>query len=235
MAADGRALQDVTINDNFAKLSEALYIAERSSREAISMRQEIQKRAAQKEKERKEEVLRKLAQRARDERVGIRHEIEEEVMDEFEEREQLRRERARERTRERNIANAAPAKKTQLQRNKDRDISERIALGLPAPNTQAGEYDTRLFGQSQGLSSGFGAEDEYDVYDRPFRGAQAQSIYKPTKSRETTGDEEYEQIVSRVIPPCFLTSKSVGRIASDQTRAFQVLKVALAGSKVQSR
>lgn len=198
MAADGRALQDVTINDNFAKLSESLYIAERSSREGIAMRQEVQKRAAQKEKERKEEVLRKMAQRARDERAGIRHELEEDDMDGFEEREALRRERNRERTRERNIANAAPAKKTQLQRNKERDVSERIALGLPAPNTQAGEYDTRLFGQTQGLSSGFDAEDRYDVYDKPLRGAQAQSIYKPTRTKEIGGDEEYENIVGDI-------------------------------------
>ena len=40
MAADGRGLQDVTINDNFAKVAEALYIAERESRIAIQKRHE---------------------------------------------------------------------------------------------------------------------------------------------------------------------------------------------------
>ncbi|KAJ0895989.1 putative SKI-interacting protein, SKIP [Helianthus annuus] len=38
LAADGRGLQEVQINDNFAKLSEALYVAEQQAREAVSMR-----------------------------------------------------------------------------------------------------------------------------------------------------------------------------------------------------
>ncbi|KAF2303977.1 hypothetical protein GH714_025822 [Hevea brasiliensis] len=36
LAADGRGLQDVQINDNFAKLSEALYVAEQKAREAVA-------------------------------------------------------------------------------------------------------------------------------------------------------------------------------------------------------
>lgn len=77
LAADGRGLQDVQINDNFAKFTEALYIAERKSRETIEMRQQIQSRAAQKDKERKEENLRLLAQKAREQRSGLQVEHEE--------------------------------------------------------------------------------------------------------------------------------------------------------------
>ncbi|EDQ89785.1 uncharacterized protein MONBRDRAFT_24891 [Monosiga brevicollis MX1] len=199
MAADGRALQDVTINDKFAKLSEALHIAERKSREDIAMRQDIQKRAAQKEKERKEEVLANMARRAREERAGIRHELEdedEEDLEQVEAREQIRRERERERRRQMNIANAAPDKRNRLNRDKERDVSERIALGLPAPSAaqQSGGYDTRLFGQSQGMDAGFGADDGYNVYDKPFRGEQAQSIYKPSKVDNVSAEDEYEAI-----------------------------------------
>ncbi|KAF2285239.1 hypothetical protein GH714_039077 [Hevea brasiliensis] len=43
LAADGRGLQDVQINDNFAKLSEALYVAEQKAREAVAMRSKVQK------------------------------------------------------------------------------------------------------------------------------------------------------------------------------------------------
>jgi SNW domain-containing protein 1 len=200
MAADGRALQDVTINDKFAKLSEALYIAERKSREDIEMRNTFEKRAAQKEKERKEDALRNAAARAREERAGIRHDLEEEddeTLEGYQEREELRREREHERRRQRNIANAAPDKRNRLNRDADRDISERIALGLAAPNTQGGGYDTRLFGQSQGLDAGFGAVDGYSVYDAPFKGAQAQSIYKPTRKVEVSAEDEYERIVSQ--------------------------------------
>ncbi|KAF5793685.1 putative SKI-interacting protein, SKIP [Helianthus annuus] len=70
LVADGRGLQEVQINDNFAKLSEALYVAEQQAREAVSMRSKVQKEMMMKEKERKEQELRALAQKARSERTG---------------------------------------------------------------------------------------------------------------------------------------------------------------------
>jgi SNW domain-containing protein 1 len=79
MAADGRGLQDTQVNENFAKLAEALYVAERKSREAIAMRQEVAKKASMKEKEKQEEELRLMAQRTREERAGIRPPKEAEV------------------------------------------------------------------------------------------------------------------------------------------------------------
>lgn len=71
LAADGRGLQDVQINDNFAKLSEALALASRHAQEEVRQRGLMQQKVAQKEKEAKEQSLRALAQRARDERAGI--------------------------------------------------------------------------------------------------------------------------------------------------------------------
>lgn len=96
LAADGRGLQEVslcfdlgslqivlsikslhsfffkvTINDNFAKLSEALFIADRHAREEVKIRAEMATKIAAKEKREKEEKLRSLAQRAREERSGI--------------------------------------------------------------------------------------------------------------------------------------------------------------------
>ena len=68
LAADGRGLQEVTINDNFAKFAEALYIADRHAREEVEKRAQMQKKLAQKEKESKEMHLRMLAQKAREER-----------------------------------------------------------------------------------------------------------------------------------------------------------------------
>ena len=242
MAADGRGLQDVTINDNFAKVAEALYIAERESRIAIQKRHEIRSRAAQKEKERQEESLRRMAERAREQRAGIRAAGDDDDDDDggddvdarrgaggssssrgrggrarrsggggggggggddddgdaegLAEREQIRRERDREIRRQRNIANAAPDKRSRLQRDDERDVTERIALGLGGPASKGVTYDSRLFSQGGGLSSGFGAEDSYSVYDKPMRGTQAQSIYRPTRKKEADGDEEYERIRS---------------------------------------
>ena len=70
LAADGRALHDVHINNNFAILSEALYLAEHMAREAVAIRSKLQKEILMKEKERKECKLRALAQKACSERTA---------------------------------------------------------------------------------------------------------------------------------------------------------------------
>lgn len=71
LAADGRGLQDVTINNKFASLSESLYIAERKAAEDLRIRNQIRKKMAMKEKEDKEKELREMANKARMERAGI--------------------------------------------------------------------------------------------------------------------------------------------------------------------
>ncbi|CZT21911.1 probable Pre-mRNA-processing protein 45 [Ramularia collo-cygni] len=65
LAADGRGLQDVTINDKFAHFAEGLNVADRHAREEVQQRQRMQQRLAEKEKEQKEEHLRQLAIKAR--------------------------------------------------------------------------------------------------------------------------------------------------------------------------
>ncbi|SMR59747.1 unnamed protein product [Zymoseptoria tritici ST99CH_3D1] len=65
LAADGRGLQDVTINDKFAQFAEALHTADRHAREEVQQRQRMQQRLAEKEKEAKEDNLRQLAAKAR--------------------------------------------------------------------------------------------------------------------------------------------------------------------------
>lgn len=192
-ANDGRGLQDVRFNDSFAKLTEALYIAERVNREAIEMRSQIQKKAAQKDKDRQEESLRTLAQKAREERSGLKPATEAEA--EVKEREDIRQERGRERERDRRIQAAAPDKRGRLKRDADRDISEKIALGMPAmKGAGAGGFDSRLFNQSQGMTSGFRDDDAYDVYDKPFRSENATSVYRPTRAKEEWTEEDLEKL-----------------------------------------
>lgn len=72
LAADGRGLQDVTINDKFAQFAEALHTADRHAREEVQQRQRMQQRLAEKEKEQKEDHLRMLAQKAREGRQADR-------------------------------------------------------------------------------------------------------------------------------------------------------------------
>ncbi|KAK9331395.1 SKIP/SNW domain-containing protein [Lipomyces starkeyi] len=73
LAADGRGLEEVKINDNFAKLSEALYAADRHAREEVKQRALLQQKIADQEKDAKEEHLRMLARKVREEReIGAR-------------------------------------------------------------------------------------------------------------------------------------------------------------------
>ena len=198
LAADGRGLQQVHINENFSKLSEALYIADRKAREAVEMRTTLEKKLAQKEKEEKEARLRELAQAARNERAGIRSGAKD---DTEMERDELRNERHRERARQRNIDRAAPERRSKLERDRERDISEQIALGLPAKTAATGEgmFDARLFNQSRGMDSGFTDEDSYAAYDAPWRkeGSMANNIYRPSKNLDSEmygGAEDLEAL-----------------------------------------
>ena len=64
LAADGRGLQEVQVNDKFAKLSESLFIAERTARTEIEQRAALNKKMQRKLKEQKEEEFRQLATQA---------------------------------------------------------------------------------------------------------------------------------------------------------------------------
>jgi len=219
LAADGRGLQEVQINDNFAKLSEALYLAEQKAREAVETRARIQHELLNNQKERKEEELRKLAQQARMERVGgpgnqavttNEPALDNTTgrddgpamqgntgmsVDESEgknQRDEIREERRRERERERRLeANEAHVgKKSKITRDRDRDVSEQIALGqsnLASGGAADVAYDQRLFDQEQGVSSGFHVDDAYDLYDKPLFPDKGKGIYKPGAS---AGDTE---------------------------------------------
>ncbi|XP_017145415.1 puff-specific protein Bx42 [Drosophila miranda] len=196
LAADGRGLQQVHINEKFAKMAEALYIADRKAREAVEARAQLEKKLAQKEKEKKEDMLRMMAQRAREERAGLRNP--ETASDpigggangvEARERNDLRAERQRERQRDRNLQRAAPEKRSKLQKERERDISEQIALGLPAKSAGNGEtlFDQRLFNTTKGMDSGYGDDEVYNVYDKPWRDANTlgNHIYRPSKQADS--------------------------------------------------
>lgn len=67
----------------------------------------------------------------------------------------------------------------------DRDISEKIALGIAQPKmSKESMYDQRLFNQSAGIGSGFsGGDDSYNLYDKPlFAGGSASTIYRPGRA-----------------------------------------------------
>ncbi|KAF7639786.1 SKIP_SNW domain-containing protein [Meloidogyne graminicola] len=189
LAADGRGLQQVHINENFAKMAEALSIAERKAREAVETRAQMERRIAQNKKTEQEKRMREMAQSARLQRSQALRKAEGEedkkIIEEAKEREAIRRDRVEDHRKERNIARSKPDKLEKLKRIKDRDISEKIALGLPDSRTRAtgeAQFDSRLFNQTGGLDSG-GIDDEtYSAYDRPWRPLDniQQHIYRPS-------------------------------------------------------
>lgn len=55
----------VHINENFAKLAESLYLADRTAREAVETRAQMERRVAQNKKAEQEEKMRAMAAKAR--------------------------------------------------------------------------------------------------------------------------------------------------------------------------
>lgn len=189
LVTDGRGLQDVYINDKFAKLSESLYMADRQAREEIHQREIIRQKLAQNEKFQKEDSLRKLAQKAREERSGMKQQETEDELQDIKERDELRAERRREVERQQRMQHMSAERRTKLmEREQNRDISEKIALGLAQPTMSKDMmYDQRLFNQSEGVTSGLMDEEAYNVYDKPlFNHSQASSIYRYRKD----GDDD---------------------------------------------
>ena len=215
------------INDNFAKFSEALFIADRHAREEVRQRALMQQKLAQKEKEAKEEHLRSLAQRAREERTGVaapraapntaamksslaqygsdsesgsdKDEEEEGAGSEEDEdarrvRDEMRRQKRQEREREMRMSNMGTEQRAKmLARQQNRDISEKIALGLAKPTmSKESMLDSRLFNQ-ESLSTTFGDEESYNLYDRPlFHGSSAAAaIYKARGNISEGNDESF--------------------------------------------
>ena len=272
LAADGRGLRDdATINSNFAVLSESLYVAERQAREEVRTRATVQKRLVLDQRERREEELRELANKARMERGGggmaattttaasapvqqekvpesraVPHDNEnddesvesvtqrtnddngqtqnnEEEERARAQRDRLRAERRREREKEYRLERAGMnaeddgaeedlKKKRRLEN--DRDISEKIALGTHTGGGGAGGgVDSRLYSQNAGLSSGFGAEDEYNTYSRPMfdrEGVSSSSIYRPTRDVNLEdADAQYDKL-KRGATSKFVADKGFG-------------------------
>ncbi|XP_004250588.2 SNW/SKI-interacting protein-like [Solanum lycopersicum] len=193
LAADGsRGIDEVKINDDFPKLAEALYVATEKATEAIAMRSKVQREIILKEME-----LQELARNARAEiAAGLKNDG-----DDYEGR--LWREKiSKERHQERRLLEAkegAAMKRRKIKtRDGDRDISEKVALGMASTSRGCGEatmYDQRLFNQEKGIDSGFAADDAYNLYDNILFTAQC-TLYRPKKDVDcdTYGEQQQEKI-----------------------------------------
>jgi SNW domain-containing protein 1 len=215
LAADGRGLLEHGINERFAGFAESLYLAEQHARAEVEKRAAVEQRIAGARKAQAEESLRLLAQQARAEKALLAQRLHEELEAEhghelpiagsgltLQEREAIRREREKGAQRDLRLSRMGAEQRARyLARDADRDVSERIALGvatgatLPAADSM---YDQRLFDQTAGVSAGFGDEDDYSLYSRPLfaYGASAGShlIYKPGIGTYDGNDGEEEGV-----------------------------------------
>ncbi|PVU94336.1 hypothetical protein BB561_002633 [Smittium simulii] len=235
LAADGRGLQEVKINDNFAKLSEALLAAERHAREEVRQRSLLQQNLAHKEKESKEEHLRQLAQRAREQRAGVNvHEVnngsnldtahaisnnidysssdtenkskkdsrsDNDDNEKERTRREIREDKKRELKRELRMSNmGAEAKAKYISRMENRDISEKIALGLAKPSNPTGDsmFDTRLLHRNEAAAANLNDDESYNVYDKPLlQGSNANANYRPRAMDTDDIDPDIAESVSK--------------------------------------
>lgn len=103
-------------------------------------------------------------------------------------RDEIREERRRERERERRLEakDAKLGKKSKITRDRDRDVTEKVALGMASVNTQTGEamYDAKLFNQDKGMAPGFGEDDGYNIYDKPLFIDKGSNLYKPSRLKD---------------------------------------------------
>eukprot|EP00916_Digyalum_oweni_P001896 GHVL01003656.1.p1 GENE.GHVL01003656.1~~GHVL01003656.1.p1 ORF type:complete len:440 (+),score=93.45 GHVL01003656.1:619-1938(+) len=209
LAADGRNLKDNAINDKFASLSESLYLAERKAREEISIRNDMLKQKKGQEEQQREQHLRDIARRAREQRnelVTGAAAADAEEAEEMKKRQAVLGDRKREIERDRRLEVAG--KKNKRDRNAERDISEKIALGMAQPTSQEMLHDARLFNQDAGFDSGFNAGDDerYNLYDKPlFADRSNAGTYKHDAKRM----EQSLGVVGRVPGSSEVASKGV--------------------------
>jgi SNW domain-containing protein 1 len=94
----------------------------------------------------------------------------------------LRHEREKERERELRLEakNRAGGRRSKVTRDRDRDVSEKIALGqADVSHTAEVQYDSRLFNRDGGLAAGFGGDDTYNFYDKElFADRSAMGLYR---------------------------------------------------------
>ncbi|KAI3454774.1 hypothetical protein Pfo_011437 [Paulownia fortunei] len=178
------------IKQRKAKLAEALYVVEEAARESVALRNKIQREREMKEKERRDEEFRELARMARDCAVfygnSNKHMKNLHKVEVLEEKRRKRRLEAKEGT------TTKKKKKKKSRDERDRVISERMALGLAFAGRQKGEFlfDLRLVDGEKWLNSGFatGDDDQYNVYDKCLFNTEFSTLFRPnSKSHKAFG------------------------------------------------
>ncbi|CUS20798.1 LAQU0S01e14884g1_1 [Lachancea quebecensis] len=191
IASDGRyskeSLGPHEINEGHMKLSEALDAAERKAREEVSIRADAKRMLAEQDVREKEEKLRMIAIRAREDhkkdahsRSDVRASDMAAIQRQGDQRERLNQirkdlQRSKMSTAERLRALAA---------GQGREVSDKVILGAAAASDTADiQYDSRLFTKA---AKARGQLSSDQVYDNPlFVQEGINTMYRPNFSRST--------------------------------------------------
>lgn len=223
LAADGRTKTLPTINENFSKFTSALYASEKAFRKELEEKEKIQQQLAFEDLKKAEDNLREKAQLAREKRNKLFQESnlsskigtnidqqsqfsnEEEDLDDAEKkRNEIRAMIRKENVRNIRMENMGSKKRADI-KEKERDISERIALGKDV-NTKnslaSGDpgVDHRLLNADSGFDAGFNEEDQDNVYDRPlFKEQEKFNIYALNQNENKMDDDDgyLENLISK--------------------------------------
>ena len=173
LAADGRGLQEVTINNKFATLSESLYVAERKASEDLRIRNQIRKKMAMREKEDREKDLRDMASRARMERAGVVGDDEVENDNDFGMAE----------AKERQAALASRGSGSEQQRDEREDDSRRSSKGNDYDNSRGSHYEE---GRGRANSGSYEDKDREDRHS----GSRDDRAYRNDRNDRNDRDQE---------------------------------------------
>ena len=173
VGADGRGMQETSVNEKFANLAEDLFLAEKKARDDIRTRSRLAQRQAAAEEEQREAELRRVAEEARRNFQVSENEVE-----------KARREVMRETLREHRMAKAGRI------REGDRDISEQVALGKSVQSSLRGEaiYDARLFNKTSG--TGMGEEEGGEGYEGHLFGKRSGGDIYRFDAQRIRGEEQ---------------------------------------------
>ncbi|KYO03618.1 putative pre-mRNA-processing protein 45 [Plasmodium gaboni] len=165
--SDNKKLNHVLVNENFAHLSEYLYVAEKKAREEIQIRNSVMKQKKLKEKEEKENVLKNLAIQARKEK-GLANSS-------------LINDRKREIEREYKIEKNLK----KMKNYENRYVEEQIALNKVNVSKNNNIHDISLFNiNEQNNVTTTQDDDTYQIYDTAlFNNNNNANIYKFSSER----------------------------------------------------
>ncbi|SCU82131.1 LAFA_0C09230g1_1 [Lachancea sp. 'fantastica'] len=190
VAVDGQSNRglgsDHQISDGFTKLSEALDNAEKDARRDVKLRAEAKRMLLEQDARDKEEKLRLLALKAREERAKVAKSLNsssENEIGSLRDREAEKKQRRLQLEKDLRQSKMGTADRLRaLAAKQNREVSEKVIIGAAkATDTSGVQYDSRFFSKAANANATRSADQ---VYDNPlFVQAGINTMYRPNFSQ----------------------------------------------------